>query len=381
MSYLYPGFFDTNVLNSLKQLPLNQIFSHENIKTKDGWVLEEGTRGIDSYSASSLTLSAFASADLTIGRIDIAAGLRGEHNVQKMSSLGDNALIEVNNPTFFLLPFFNSAYNLTEKSLLRFAYSNTVNRPEFREIAPFAFYDYKYDANRIGEPGLKPARIHNIDLRFETYPRTGETFSVGAFYKYFNNPIEARTIITTELPTFSYINANWAQNYGLEIELRKSFRGLTNITFIDNFSVNANASLVFSEVDLGEAVSKIQKQIRPLQGQSPYIGNVTLNYEEPKTNILGSISYNIFGNRIFSVGDRNFPTIYELKRNSLDAVISKKFGRVNYKLGIQNILDAPYRLFEDSNRNEKITVNQGDHPVQVYSRGQLVNLSLTFDFK
>jgi outer membrane receptor for ferrienterochelin and colicin len=381
MSYLYPGFFNANVGNSLKQLPLNQIFSHENIKTKDGWVLEEGTRGIDSYTASSLTFAAYSSMDASFGKLDITTGLRGEYNIQKMQSLGDNALVNVDNPTFHLLPFFNSAYNLSDKSLMRLAYSMTVNRPEFREIAPFAYYDYKYDATKIGEPGLESARIHNLDIRFETYPRVGETFSFGAFYKYFNNPIEAKTIITTELPTFSYINANKAKNFGLELELRKSLRGITNSAFLDNFSVNANVSAIFSEVDLGETAAIVQDQIRPLQGQSPYIINLVLNYEEPKTNLIGAISFNRFGNRIFSVGDRNFPTIYELSRSSLDATISKKFGSFTYKLGVQNLLNTPYRLFEDSDRDEKININNGDYPVQVYSRGQLINLSVSFDLK
>jgi hypothetical protein len=81
------------------------------------------------------------------------------------------------------------------------------------------------------------------------------------------------------------------------------------------------------------------------------------------------------------VGDRNFPTIYELSRSSLDATISKKFGSFTYKLGVQNLLNTPYRLFEDSDRDEKININNGDYPVQVYSRGQLINLSVSFDLK
>lgn len=380
VSYLYPGFFNPNVLERLKQLPLDQIFAPENISNSDGWVLEEGTRGIDSYTASNLTLASYASSEFSFKNTDLSLGIRGEFNRQKLESLGDNKLIKVNNPTLSLLPFFNTAFKFSDEHLLRLAYSMTVNRPEFRELAPFAFYDYKYDANRIGEPGLKSARIHNFDLRYETYPRIGETFSIGAFYKYFINPIENRTIITTELPTFSYINADWARNYGLEVEFRKSLRGLTNSEFLDAFSFNTNASLIFSKVDLGESVSQVQDQIRPLQGQSPFIVNFALYYENPKSELTAALIYNIFGNRIFSVGDRNFPTIYELSRNSLDFTLSKKIGKISYKLGFQNILNAPFRFFEDSDRNENINLNQsGDNPILVFRRGALANLGISFN--
>ena len=380
ISYLYPGFFNNDTLNRLAQLPLDQIFSNENIRTRDGWVLEEGTRGIDSYDAYNLTTAAYASGETSLGRLDLSAGLRTEFNRQYLSSLGDNGRLIVDNPTLALLPFLNTAYNLSDKSLLRLSYSLTVNRPEFRELAPFNFYDFKLDANRVGEPNLQMARINNVDVRFETYPRPGETFSFGTFYKYFINPIENRTIISTELPIFSYINASWAQNYGVELEFRKSLRGLTKSAFLSNFSFNANASLIFSEVDLGEGVSMVQDQIRPLQGQSPYIVNFALYYEEPVSNTNIALAYNIFGDRIFSVGDRNFPTIYELSRNSLDFTLTKRIQKVSYKLGVQNLLDAPFRFYEDSNRDEMISPLSGnDNPILVFRRGQLATLSVTFD--
>lgn len=142
------------------------------------------------------------------------------------------------------------------------------------------------EAARVGNPNLKSANIQNLDLRYEFYPRNGELVTLGAFYKYFNDPIENRTIITTEQPSFTYINADWAQNYGLELEFRKSFRGITGSTFVDNFSINLNASVIYSKVDLG-VTAVAQDRTRALQGQSPYIINAGLYYQDKKT--LGSI--------------------------------------------------------------------------------------------
>lgn len=377
-SYLYPGFFDPVQGERLRRLPLSQVFSSENIRTRDGFILSEGTRPIDSYTASSFTTAGYAGVEFPWRRFDLAMGFRGEFNIQQVSTSTDAGKVEVNNPVFAPLPFFNAGYNIGQSSILRLAYSRTVNRPEFRELAPFLFYDYKLEAGRIGEPTLRSAFIHNLDLRYEIYQRPGETFNIGAFYKYFNDPIENKTIITTEQPNFTYINANFAQNYGVEIEYRKSLRGLTNSGFIDRFAVNTNASLIRSKVDLGEQAAA-QDRVRALQGQSPYIVNFALYYDDAKENGLSaSLVYNIFGDRIYSVGDVVFPSIYELSRNSLDLTFTKRFNRVAYKLGIQNLLDAPFRFFEDSDRTETIDRNR-DNPIVVFRRGQLISLDISYD--
>ncbi len=378
-SYLYPGFFNPTIGEELRRQPLDRIFGPENIRTSDGFVIEEGTRGIDSYQAQSITGAAYLNGEFSFGKMDISGGVRGEYNTQTIETVDDVVgNLRVNNPTFFPLPFINAGYHLSENSILRLAYSRTINRPEFRELAPFLFYDYKLEAGRFGNPNLVPASIHNLDLRYEIYPRPGETFSVGAFYKYFNDPIENRTVITTEQPQFTYINADYARNYGVEVELRKSLRGVTGSAFLNNFSVNANASIIRSNVDLGEQASA-QDRVRPLQGQSPYIVNVALYYEEPALNLNAALIYNIFGNRIYSVGDILFPTIYELSRNSLDFTVTKRLNRTSLKFGIQNILDAPFRFFEDSDRDEKINLNGRDNPIFTFRRGQLASLSISYD--
>jgi hypothetical protein len=376
-SYLYPGFFDPNEGQRLANLPLDQIFDKENVRTRDGFVIEEGTRPIDSYTGTNLLTAAYVSADLPVGRFDISTGVRSEYNVQQLNSRDDFQSIVVDNPILSILPFLNTAYNLNDKSLIRLAYSRTVNRPEFRELAPFLFYDYQLEAGRFGNPNLRVATIDNIDLRYEIYMRPGETFNIGAFYKQFTDPIEDRTIITTEQPSFTYINAASAQNYGFEVEFRKSLNGMTNSAFLDRFSINTNASIIWSEVDLG-FTSSVQERVRPLQGQSPYIVNAAVYYDDRARGFSGSVVYNIFGNRIFSVGDVLFPTIFELSRNSLDVTMTKQVGkRTTVKLGIQNLLDAPFRFFQDSDRDEKI--GSKDDPIFTFRRGQLVSMNFTFD--
>jgi len=375
ISYLYPGFFNGQIGQELVNLPLDRVFAPENIKTVDGFVIEEGTRPIDSYDASNLLLSGYAQAEIPFGEFNATGGLRIEHNTQVLNSRNDFEVITVDKPILSILPFINVGYNLTEKSQLRFGYGRTINRPEFRELAPFLFYDYNLEAGRVGNPNLKNALIDNLDLRYEYYPRNGEVISIAAFYKYFNDPIENKTIITTEQPQFTFINANFARNFGTELEFRKSLKGVTSSKIIDDFSFNINASLIFSEVDLGD-IPLAQARTRALQGQSPYILNAAIYYATAnKTNI--NVIYNVFGSRIFSVGDVLFPTIYERPRNSLDLNFSKTFGdKITYKLGVTDLLNARYRFYQDSDRNEKIDSN--DDVIFSFRRGTLFTFNISY---
>jgi hypothetical protein len=376
-STTYPGFFSPTVIKELSVLPIDEIFAPENYDTQDGLILQEGTRPIDAYSANNILTAAYVATDLTFGQFNVSGGLRTEYNIQNMESRDDFGPIIVNNPVLSLLPSANLSYVLNEKNMIRASYGRTVNRPEFRELAPFLFYDYKLESSRVGNPNLKTATIDNLDLRYENYPRTGETFSIGGFYKRFTNPIEDRLILTTEQSSLTFVNADFAYAYGAEIELKKSLKDLTKSKFIDKLSMNVNASYIVSRVDLG-ATATAQDRVRPLQGQAPYIVNAALYYTNNTKKMNASVIYNIYGRNIFAVGDVSFPTMYELERHSLDVTFSKGFeSGLTVKAALQNILDAPFRFYQDSNRNGKI--DDADDVIISFRRGSLFTLSVTYD--
>jgi len=378
MSFLIPGAIGAARKNELENQPISRIFSSANISSTNGYVIEEGTRPQDSYDASNFLTAGYLSTSLPFSDFVFSGGVRVEHNTQKLNSFSGLNPIKVNNPLLNVLPSFNMIYEISEKKQLRLGYGRTLNRPEFRELAPFLFYDYKLDAGRVGNPNLKTATIDNIDLRYELYPRVGELISLGAFAKYFDNPIENINIITSEQPQFTYANADYAFNYGAELEFRKSLDQFFSRGFLSKVSINLNATYIFSEVDLGVSASA-QNRIRPLQGQSPYIVNFAANYNDVKRNNLISLSYNIFGSRIFAVGDLNNPDIYELPRHSLDLTYSKTFNRIVLKAGLQDILNYRYRFFQDTDRNSS-PYDSIDRTVFSFARGTLLNFSITYKF-
>lgn len=381
-SYIYPGSSSLDILQQLERQPLDQIFSNENIKAQDGFSFEEGTRASDSYTASNLLGAGYTGLVLPLGDLTLSGGVRLEYNLLQLHTSNDaNRAINVKNSILSPLAFINSDYNLNENNKLRFAYYQSVNRPEFRELAPFLFYDYQFDAEKYGNPNLKTAKIDNIDFRYELYPRKGEMFSIGGFYKQFTNPIETQILIRSEAPAFSYQNAASAYSRGIELEFRKSFEGVTNSRFIDKLSANINAAYIQSQVNYGENASAGQEAKRALQGQSPYIINGTISYNDKVNRFQVNTSYNIFGKRIYAVGSTLFPTIYEMPRHSLDITISKSFyNNWNLKLGIQDVLNFQNRFYQDTNRDGKIEMNGIDDPIFLYKRGTLFSLSVSYKF-
>lgn len=377
VSYLYPGFFDPQIGEQLIRLPIGQAFAPENIRTQNGFVIEEGTRPSDVYTGENLLIAGYVGGSVPVGALDISGGFRLESNRQQLNTQTTSGPVAVDNPVVSPMPFINTAYNLSDRSLVRLAYSRTVNRPEFRELAPFLYYDFELELGVQGNPNLKVANIDNIDLRWEMYPNPGEALSVGVFYKNFTNPIESILLLTTEAPQSTFGNADKAEAYGVELEVRKSLSSLGVSRFLHNLSVNMNASYIFSEVDLGSQAG-FQQQRRQLQGQSPYLYNVGLFYNDAQKGFSTSVAYNIFGQRIFAVGDINFPSIYELPRHSLDMQIAKSFGRLETKFNVQNLLNAMYRFYQDTDVNNKIELDGRDAPILQYQIGQQFSLGLSY---
>ncbi len=367
-------YFSYNVLNpraELTGLPIDQFFAPENIG-RGNVEATEGTNVSDSYSGTNLLTAGYGSISIPLGKFHLSTGARLEFNRQQLQSRNNAGVaLNVDNPILVPMPFANLAYDLSDRSLIRLAYSRTVNRPEFRELAPFLYYDFVNEANVTGNPDLETARIHNLDLRYEFYPRPGETVSLAGFYKNFSRPIENYVAQASDgNQLFSFANADLANNVGVELEVRKSLSDIAAGSFLKNLSLVLNGSLIYSRVDLGDDPTLIQDRVRALQGQSPYIVNLAAFYDDQDRGFAVNVFYNVFGKRIFRVGSDIFPTVYEMPRNMLDLTVSKTIGeRLTLKLGGQNILNAPFRFFQDSDRNREI--NGVDQLITGYRRGAL----------
>jgi len=370
-------------LFNIGSLPIDQIFSDANINSTNGVKLDEQTNPSDAYSASNDLFAAYIQGGYALGtKFNLVAGVRAENNSQKLNSfdMTGKTPIKYNNTVLNVLPSFNLTYNFSAKSLLRLAYGQTINRPEFREVAPFAFYDFVNNRNISGNPFLKNASIQNFDFRYEQYPTPSEVYSIAAFYKQFTNPIEV-VFASGSNPELNFANAASAYSLGLEAEIRKNLNSAEPTSFLGKSSVVFNGAYIISKVNLGADAGLNQSDNRPLQGQSPYILNASYNYNDTKKGLQVNLSYNVIGKRIYAVGNNygyNYPDWYEMPRNIVDLTFSKRLSNsIQVKGGISDILNNKNRVLQDGNQDGRFNYDT-DQTIQSYSPGRVYSLGLIF---
>jgi hypothetical protein len=274
----------------LNELPLGNIFDPANVGTSSTYRLDEITSLSDAYTAQNLQVATYINFLFPIGDVvKIVAGVRHEYNRQALQSHVNLDSVSPRIITNFFLPSVNTAFNINKKMLVRLAYGETVNRPEFREWSPFYFYDFQLSAGNYGSlfptvfypqgTTLKVATIHNVDLRYEWYPSPGDLVHVGGFFKYFNDPIQQVITPTggSDSKAFTYINGDFAYTAGAELDLKKNLgflMGDRKKNEMANFALVLNAAYIYSKLYLPNLTSLYHTT--QLQGQSPYIVNAGL---------------------------------------------------------------------------------------------------------
>ncbi|MFM2337367.1 MAG: hypothetical protein RL115_560, partial [Bacteroidota bacterium] len=250
--------------SSLRLLPANEVFAAQNFGTgTDNKIAFDAIKGRTfRYMANTILNGGFLQFDNQLAKsVRVVWGLRVEHFDQLVGSVKKWDPRHSYSKVTDLLPGFNATIKLNNKTNLRFSGSQTVIRPELRELSFLNLYDFELNASVQGNPLLKRTKITNLDLRYEFYPKAGELMTAGFFYKKFQNPIEQ---LFNEgiggASTFSYQNAATANAYGVEIELRKK---LDFLTALRHFTFQANASYIKSTVTDNRFNIN-----RPMQGQS-----------------------------------------------------------------------------------------------------------------
>jgi TonB-dependent receptor len=374
--------FNSNLL----LLPMGQIFSIENMgllsNGQGGFKLDEATKVDDSYNANSLLNSFYTMVDYKLDKWRFTGGVRLESYNQNFNYIefGSNLNRNIDTTVIDLLPSVNIIYNFNKKMKLRGSISQTVSRPEFRELAPFNFYNFILDNITSGNPYLKRTKITNCDIRYEVYPGSGQIISLSGFYKNFDNPIETiNRTGTSGAPELYFSNIDRSQSFGGELEFRFKLGFLSKVEnhkLWDQLTLYSNVSLIKSVVNMDEVIGAGGN--RPLQGQSPYIINSGLFYTNKKEDFNMTLSYNVIGPRIYIVGNQQEPSVWENGRNVIDLQLSKTYKKFELKLNIKDILAQKLIYFQDLNGNQKYDTE--DNRWQEITFGQTVSLSVRYKF-
>lgn len=333
---------DFGISQSLLTAPLSQVYAPENFGPKK-WLLQSGSVASDTYTGEQSIDAGYLMTEISselFGRpVRLTGGARAEQFTQTLyiprTLLANGPEITSTLKKTDVLPSLNLTYEATEQANIRFAYSHSVNRPEFRERSTTTYFDFvKYELVG-GDTSLQRAFIHNYDVRVEAFPAPGELLAVSFFRKVISNAIE-EVLGFASTRTRVPFNAPGARNTGWELEARKSLGFLGG--YLENISVLGNYTRVFSEVKSKKETSQGFVEVaRPMEGVSPYVINVSLVLSDPSWGTSISVAYNRFGERLDAV---SFQTddIYEQARDLIDFAVSQPlFGGYEAKFTVKNL--------------------------------------------
>lgn len=309
---------------------------------------KETTFPDDAYKAGLDVYAGYLMIDANIvDDLRVVTGARVEHTDQFIEPYsqfadGKGATPGARTDNTDVLPALSLAYSATKKTKLRVALSQTLARPQLRELSPSTYSDYFNGRQLSGNTQLRMTYIKNADLRLETFPTPREVLAFSVFYKLFKDPIEP---YVTANQVVSFQNAEGARLLGVELEGRKSL-GFLNAS-LSNLSAIANLTLAHSEIELNEDQGDlgiiVTNEERAMVNQAPYVVNVALDYDDEERKLGVRLLGNVVGPRIVSVGTQGLDDEYEQPKFSLDLTATKGFGKhLSFRFTAVNLLNSAW---------------------------------------
>ena len=378
-----------NMPSDFRHSDIPTLLSSEANMGYDKLYLLEEKQMRNNYRGHNTLGAGYLAMSLPFGKLGIHAGVRFEHNdMELISNSRDYEKSESSRhyKTDDVFPSLNTTYKISDQHQVRLSYGRSINRPEFREVSSSVYYDFDLASNVQGNTELKNCYVDNLDLRYEWYPSRGELISLAVFYKHFDSPIEWTYTVAggTDL-IYSYKNAKSANNYGVELDIRK------NLGFIGlkDFSWSFNGALIKSKVQFEKGA---KEEDRPMQGQSPYLINTGIFYKNEPLKMDIALLYNRIGKRIIGVGrsegstgdDSNsrVPHSYEMPRNTIDFSLAKKFGdHLELKLNVRDLLAEKiyYKQFADVTYSDG-SKKEVEEIARCYKPGRNIGLQAIYKF-
>ena len=363
-----------------------------------GHFLVDATRDQNQYDGQFDVGAAYGMAEVGLGRLRLIAGARFEASRLFVASQAlaaddtpEDQRVTLDGTDYLgtdrryndVLPSLNVVFGLSDRMNLRAAATRTLARPTFREIAPVTTYDFTSDGALQGNPGLERTLITNLDLRWEWFNAPGQILAVSGYYKRLTNPIE-RVITDAENGATSYANVDQADVLGAEFEVRQRLAlfGLGGVLG-ERLSLGANLSLTASSISISGRELEARRALNPdasdtrdLQGQSPYLLNANLTYDDALRGTSAGVFFNVSGPRLSRVGNP-LPDVYERPSPQLDLTASQQlFGRFTLKGSVKNLLGSTYREAYDVSG---LTLNGVTEvsPFLEYARGTSFSLGIS----
>ena len=364
--------FSPEEFAAISDQPPGKVFDDDNIG-RDKWELQELTVFSDSYTAKEEIVAGYLETDNEIFKDwRLLFGVRYEDSLQRTETqapVGGSAVVTELKKAY-ALPAVTLTWSVLDDMQLRAAYSQTINRPDIREISPAAFLDPVDRDVYVGNPNLNIAEIKNYDLAWQWYYTADDSIEIGGFYKDFKEPIEETLLTRGSTVLRTYSNAESAILYGVEVSQRQSLAPLGD--WGRWLYYKANGAWIDSEVKVSDLGSNQTNQNRPLQGQSPWVVNLQLTYDSLPRDLQATLAFNMAGKRIADVGIDGLDDAYEQPVPSLDFIYGQGFhlwGQyMRAGLRAKNLIDP------------KVIVEREGVDENVFREGRSIELSLEMEF-
>lgn len=408
--FFFDGDFPTEIQNSRADL----IYSDEVLGlTSPNVRYFQSALEPDNFEGNLEVLGAYAGADFELGETMRAAlGVRFEDSTQETETFLSRSPADIDSfapiEEEYFLPSVTLTWNPVGNFQLRGAYSETITRPQFRELSPSIFTDPDTDVNYAGNPFLVNTEITSFDARAEWYFNRGEFATIGVFYKDMANPIEEAVVSEGEAVRTTFINAPSAELFGAEAEFEKNFDLVeffgsnaltdgntlvfkTNYTFTsgevsdDGTITVANRSGQGVTAEVRDAASNILDGSR-LAGLSEHLFNLQAGIETSSDAKI-TLAVNYASERTLIRGEavsagRFLPSVVEQPPIMVDFIIDQPlslFGQDGFKmtLKIQNLLNEKFDAFYE---DDGTSILDGEQNFQTYDRGRTLSMGLKKSF-
>jgi hypothetical protein len=311
------------------------------------------------YAADDAVTAGFAMLEVPLSsRLRLVGGARVERWALDLTThfLALNRDSTVSRRNTDVLPSLALTWQLHRDHNLRLSATQTLSRPEYREIAFTTTRDIAGGVDQQGNDRLQRALVRNFDLRWEWYPRRGEVVSVALFGKSFTDPIERVLIQSASTVTTTWINAEGAEDVGVELEFRRQLDLIAPA--LAPLALSFNATFMRSDVRVDTSLVSTNAN-RAMVGQAPYVVNAGLSYSSAGGGFSATALYNVVGRRISEAAVRGQPDAVEQPRHVVDlAVRAGLSSTLSLKLDLKNLLDAPYRISQGQVTRHRYTVGR-----------------------
>lgn len=349
----------------------------------DGYVyLQDASEKRNSYLGKETIFAVYGMADFyATEKLRLLVGARAELDSIYARSFSPALIDSVGGfNQLDILPSLNGTYLMKGDTLqLRFAYTRTLARPTFRELAPFSSFDFVGGNVYVGNKDLQRTIIDNIDTRLEWYPTASQKLSVGAFAKFFTNPIERAFNPEAVNAELTWRNVDKASAYGAEFDYSLKLDSIGD--FFQYMSIGGNITYVYSQVRIPTKEYQVilaqnpnAENTRTMFGQAPYILNLRWGYDNIETGFAANINFGVSGKKLSVVTVGGTPNVFENARPNLGFNISKTFGEYEQwtvKFSALNLLNPEYKQLYEFNNQEYVFGS--------LTRGRTFNVGLKFN--